>query len=212
MGGMPGGSRTFHFSTGGGNNGGFNFSDPNNVFSQFFKSGGAGMGDDDDIFSQFLGGGMNGMGGMGGRPSAGRSGSSKFKEPHGSRHRAKTPEVTTVEKPLPVTLEQIYKGTHKKMNIKRKTYDESTGRQRTEEKLLEMDIKPGLKAGSKFRFKGWGDQDQGGTQDLVFVVNEVSTRHSFPLFNIIPLTSLPERAPYLQTRIRRPSPHPGSFA
>ena len=186
MGGMPGGSRTFHFSTGGGgSNGGFNFSDPNSVFSQFFKAGGAGMGDDDDIFSQFLGGGM---GGMGGRTSAGRSGSSKFKESRGPRHRAKTPEVTTVEKPLMVTLDQLYKGAHKKMNIKRKAYDESTGRQNTEEKILEMDIKPGMKAGSKFRFKGWGDQDEGGTQDLVFVLHEVSVLCLFLLCQDNPLT------------------------
>ena len=186
MGGMPGGSRTFHFSTGGGgNNGGFNFSDPNSIFSQFFKSGGAGMGDDDDIFSQFLGGSTGSMGGMGPRPSPGRSASSRFKESRGQRHRTKTPEVTTVEKPLMVTLEQLYSGTHKKMNIKRKTYDESTGKQRAEEKILEMDIKPGMKAGSKFRFKGWGDQDEGGTQDLVFVLNEVSIVYLFPPFTII---------------------------
>jgi DnaJ family protein B protein 4 len=35
-----------------------------------------------------------------------------------------------------------------------------------------MDIKPGLKKGSKIKFKGVGDQEEGGQQDLHFVVEE----------------------------------------
>jgi hypothetical protein len=36
-----------------------------------------------------------------------------------------------------------------------------------------MDIKPGLKKGSKIRFAGVSVQEEGGRQDLVFVVEEV---------------------------------------
>ena len=92
--------------------------------------------------------------------------------------RAATPEVTTVERPLPLTLEELFKGTHKKMKIKRKAFDEVTGKRTTQDKVLEMDIKPGLKKGSKIKFKGVGDQEEGGQQDLHFVVEEVCFPHS----------------------------------
>jgi len=155
-GGMPGGGRSFHFSTNGGS-GGFQGSDPMNVFTEFFKQGGAGTGDDDDIFSQFLGGSR-------------ASGSSA----RHARRRERTPEVTTVERPLPLTLEELYKGTHKKMKIKRKTFDPRTNKRNVEDKILDMDIKPGYKAGTKIKFKGVGDQEEGGTQDLHFIITEVS--------------------------------------
>jgi DnaJ family protein B protein 4 len=80
-----------------------------------------------------------------------------------------------VERPLPLTLEELFKGTHKKMKIKRKAFDEVTGKRTTQDKVLEMDIKPGLKKGSKIKFKGVGDQEEGGQQDLHFVVEEVSS-------------------------------------
>ena len=168
MGGMPGGARTFHFSTGSGGAGGFNFSNPEDIFSSFFKGGGANMGDDDDVFAQF-GGGARTFGGSGATRN-GRFGSTNG----GPKQRAPTPEVTVVERNLPITLEQLYKGTKKKMNIKRKTFDESTGKRKMEEKLLEIDVKPGYKAGTKIKFKGWGDQEDGATQDLHFVITEVS--------------------------------------
>lgn len=161
FGGMPGGGRSFHFSTGGGP-GGFHFSDANDIFSQFFKGGGAGLGDDDDVFAQFSGGGR--PGGFGGRTP-----SSRFREPK----RAATPEVTTVERNLPVTLEQLFKGITKKMKIQRKRFDDQTGKRRIEDKILDVEIKPGYKAGTKIKYKGFGDQEEGGTQDLHFVVTEV---------------------------------------
>ena len=162
MGGMPGGGRTFHFSTSGGG-GGFNFSNPENIFETFFKQGGAGMGDDDDIFAQF-GGGRGG-----GRSSKG------YRESNGHRRRREpTPEPTIVERPLPVTLEELYKGARKKMRIKRKTFDPSTGKRNVEEKTLDMEVKPGWKAGTKIKFKGVGDQEEGGTQDMHFIISEVS--------------------------------------
>ena len=160
MGGMPGGGRSFHFSTNGG--GGFNFSNPEDIFSSFFKQGGAGLGDDDDVFASFGGGGLGR--GMGGGSRARTS----------ARPRARSPEVTTVEKQLPVSLEDLFKGAHKKMKIKRKTFDPSTGKRSVEDNILDMKIEPGYKAGTKIKFKGVGDQEEGGTQDLHFVITEVS--------------------------------------
>jgi len=191
MGGMPGGgARTFHFSTGGGGGGGgFSFSNPDSIFSEFFRSGGAGMGDDDDVFAQ-LGGGMGGRGG------GFRTSSSRFRDSNGSsRQRPPTPEVTTVERPLPLTLEELYNGTKKKMKIKRKTFDE-TGKRSVQDKVLEMDIKPGLKAGSKIKFKGVGDQEEGGTQDLHFIVTEVCSTQIYTLVRLP--TAIIERTRSLQ--------------
>lgn len=164
FGGMPGGggggTRSFHFSTNGGQ--GFSFSDPNDIFAQFGRSGAAG--DDDDIFN-LLGGAFGG----GGRGGAGSRRSTANFSPRQAR--PPTPEVTVIERQLPVTLEELFKGAHKKLKIKRKTFN-AQGQRTTEDKILEMDIKPGLKAGSKIKFSGVGDQEEGGTQDMHFIVTE----------------------------------------
>ncbi|KAH7390484.1 DNAJ heat shock family protein [Pyrenochaeta sp. MPI-SDFR-AT-0127] len=158
-GGMPGGTRSFHFSTGGGHSG-FNFSNENDIWSEFMRNSGVGGGGDEFDFGGF---GMGGMpGGMGGKPGG------RFR---GGR-RAPEPEVTVVEKPLAVSLEELYNGTTKKLKIKRKTYDQSTGKQSTQDRILEVPIKKGLKAGSKIKFSDVGDQVEGGTQDLHFIVSE----------------------------------------
>ncbi|KAI9760199.1 MAG: hypothetical protein M4579_001814 [Chaenotheca gracillima] len=174
-----GGTRTFHTSFGGGR-GGFNFSNPESIFSEFFRNTGGGMGEEDDIFASF--GGMGGMGGMGGGTP--RKGSSNFRTQssgsglNGSRTRAREPEVETVEKDLMVSLEDIFKGTKKKMKFKRKIFDEKTGKRTMEEKILEMNVPAGMKAGSRIKFGGVGDQEEGVTQDLVFIVKE----REHPLF------------------------------
>ena len=161
---MPGGggTRSFHFSTGGGG-GGFNFSDPTSIFSEFMRGGAANIGDDDDFASTFGG-------------SSRRGGSSRFSgsgaRERGPGPRPATPEVTTVEKPLPVTLEELYNGTTKKMKIKRKTFDDGSGKRKLEDKILEVNVKPGWKAGTKVTFRGVGDQEEGGVQDLQFIVTE----------------------------------------
>lgn len=174
-GGMPGGTRTYHFSTGGGTGGlgGFAFSDPDSIFADFFRSTtGGGMGGDDDM------GGIPGFGSFGSRRTSGmgggRGGSGRFREMNGVP-RAPTPEVTVLERPLPLTLEELFKGVTKKMKIKRKKFDQTTGKQTSEDRILEVPIKPGLKAGSKIKFKDVGDQVEGGTQDLHFIVEEVSS-------------------------------------
>ena len=174
--GGPGGAK-FHFSTGGGGGmpGGFSFSNPESIFSEFLRNGaggggmGGGMGDDDDFFSSFTGGMP---GGFGGRPGAGARARPSMNG--GMPRRQQTPEVTVVEKPLPVTLEDLFAGCTKKMKIKRKTFDERTGKQSVQDRILEVPIKKGLKPGSKIKFAGVGDQVEGGVQDLHFVVEEVS--------------------------------------
>ena len=198
-GGMPGGTRSFHYSMGGGGGGfggssGFSGADPFKVFAEFMRGGGAGMGDDDDIFSQFTGGGRSSQGSRKDSYAG-----------HSMRRRDRSPEVTTVERPLPVTLEELYRGTHKKMKIKRKTFDPRTQKRNVEDKILEMEIKPGYKAGTKMKFKGVGDQEEGGTQDLHFIITEVS---SSPLaIAAKDANTIAERASAFQASRRRSHSH-----
>jgi DnaJ family protein B protein 4 len=162
FGGMPSGAHTFHFSTNGGHDG-YNFQDPSSIFAEFMRSSGGGGGLDDD-FPDIL----SGFGGSRGPRMRSTFGSESMRS-----GRQPTPEVTTVERPLPLSLEDLFNGVTKKMKIKRKTFDES-GKRTTTDTVLEVPIKPGLKKGSKIRFKGVGDQEEGGQQDLVFIVEEVS--------------------------------------
>ena len=182
-GGKPGpGAPRFHFSTSGGGANGFNFSNPDSIFSEFLRGNGGGMGGDDDDFGGF-GFGMGGM--PGGMPGGnGRRPGARF---NGGR-RAPEPEVTVVEKPLAVTLEEMFSGTTKKLKIKRKTYDQSTGKQSTQDRILEVPIKKGLKAGSKIKCADVGDQVEGGTQDLHFIVSEVSPDFSSITCKLILMT------------------------
>ncbi|KAJ5177008.1 Protein psi1 [Penicillium canariense] len=169
FGGMPsggGGTRTFHFSTGDGG-GGFRFSNADDIFREFAKAGGAGGGGggggggmggfDDDIFSMLGGGG----GGFRSRPSGGGFTS--------KANRAPTPEPTVIEKDLPLTLEEIFNGTTKTVKAKSKSFDAS-GRRTVQDVPLEAVIKPGMRAGTKIKYRNIGDGEEGGRQDMVLVV------------------------------------------
>lgn len=168
FGGMPGGggARTFHFSTGPGGSGGFRFRNENDIFTEFAKAtgGGGGGGLDDDIFSM-LNGGMGGFA----RGRGGGGGGGGFSQ---KARRAPTPEPTVVETDLVLTLEEIFKGTTKKVKTKSKAFDAS-GKRTVDEVTLEATIKPGLRAGSKIKYKNVGDQEEGGRQDVHLIVKEV---------------------------------------
>jgi DnaJ family protein B protein 4 len=174
-GGFPGmnsgGSRTFHFSTGPGGGGGFNFRPANDIFSEFMRGAGGGLSEEDIFSGGGAGPGSSPFGGMGGGSFRSSGGRPPFGDVNGRSRRDHTPEVSVVEKELPVTLEELYRGAHKKMKIQRKIFDE-TQKQTKADRILEMDIKPGLKAGSKIKFKGVGDEIEGSTQDLHFIVKE----------------------------------------
>ena len=173
QGGMPEGFASFFANAGAGGPGdrysqhNFHFSAPEDVFGTAFGGGGS-------VFEDLLSGARSSTSSASG---AGRRMRGSFGESMRSA-RAATPEVTTVERPLPLSLEDLFSGVTKKMKIKRKMFDD-TGKRTTTDTVLEVPIKPGLKKGSKIRFKGVGDQEEGGQQDLVFIVEEVS---SFPPF------------------------------
>lgn len=166
FGGMPGGAH-FSYSTNGGgmpggfggSGGGFQFSDPDDLFSGIF-------GGDDDIFAHFGGGGSmpGGFPGSGGRNSMRGRGARPA--------RPKTPEPTVIERPLAITLEEMYKGVTKKMKINRKVFDPRTNQVKTSDKILECTVRAGMKAGTKIKFNDVGDQIEGGRQDIHFVLTQ----------------------------------------
>ncbi|RDX97967.1 DnaJ-like subfamily B member 13 [Mucuna pruriens] len=140
----------------------------------------------DDIFSEFFGysspfGGGGGMGDMGGR--AGGSGFSRggtFGEDifahfrsgagEGSGHMPR--KGAAIEKTLHCSLEDLYKGTTKKMKISRDVND-SSGRPTTVEEILTIEIKPGWKKGTKITFPEKGNEQRGVIPaDLVFIIDE----------------------------------------
>lgn len=177
FGGMPGGggggTRTFHFSTGtGGGTHGFSFSNADDIFREFAKSGAGGGGGgtggfgDDDIFSM-LGGMGAGRGSFRSRPSAGTGFTSA------KANRAPTPEPTIIEKDLPLSLDEIFKGTTKTVIAKSKSFDAS-GKRTVKDVPLEAVIKPGMRAGTKIKYRNIGDGEEGGRQDMHLIVKYVS--------------------------------------
>lgn len=176
-GGGGGGARTFRFSTGGAGAGGptaFNFSNPESIFNEFVRSGAGGGGmsaDDNDDFANLF----NSFGGSAGpRPRTRMRTGFNDMPGAGSPREARSADVTTIDRPLPVTLEDLFNGANKKLKIKSKTFD-ANGKRTTTEKVLDVPIKAGLKKGSKIKFKAVGDEEAGGQQDLCFIVEEVSS-------------------------------------
>ncbi|PSS23824.1 DnaJ subfamily B member like [Actinidia chinensis var. chinensis] len=77
-----------------------------------------------------------------------------------------------IERTLPCSLEDLYKGTTKKMKISRDVIDAS-GRPSTVEEILTIEIKPGWKKGTKITFPEKGNEQRGVIpSDLVFIIDE----------------------------------------
>lgn len=81
-------------------------------------------------------------------------------------------KAAPVENALLCSLEDLYKGAKKKMKISRTVLDAS-GKLRTLEEILTIDIKPGWKKGTKVTFPEKGNEEPGIIPaDLVFVIEE----------------------------------------
>lgn len=104
--------------------------------------------------------------------SSRRPRASHARDSYGSRD-AEAEQDTVVEKPLPVTLEEMFCGTIKKLRIQRPVEDPTGRRYKDEERILEVPIYRGLKPGSKIKFSGQGGILRSGVrQDLHFIVIE----------------------------------------
>ncbi|KAL1187954.1 DnaJ -like protein [Cardamine amara subsp. amara] len=132
--------------------------------------------DAEDIYAEFFG--SEGGGNSGG---AGRS--RTFKNGHfnagggnygANGYSGELKKAPAIENPLPVSLEDLYKGVKKKMRLSRNVYD-ATGRMRVVEEILPIDIKPGWKKGTKLTFLKKGNEEPGIIPaDIIFVVEEKS--------------------------------------
>ncbi|KAI8324979.1 DnaJ-domain-containing protein [Martensiomyces pterosporus] len=168
-GGFPGGGQSFHFTSSGpgGGFGGFTPSNPEDIFAQLFSGlGGHGGRRGGHGGAQFMD--VDGdMGGAGGFPGFGFGGmpGGMHAGGHGARQQK---EIT---RPLACTLEELYNGCTKKLKVTRRS-PSHTGGLATTEKVLQIDVKPGWKAGTKIRFQKEGDDLGYGAQDIVFVVEE----------------------------------------
>ncbi|KAK6943129.1 DnaJ domain, partial [Dillenia turbinata] len=163
----PPGTGGFSEATGGGSSTTFRFNprSADDIFSEFFgfSSPFGGMGDmggsraggsgfprgmfGEDIFAQFRGGAGEGSGNV-------------------------PRKAAPIERTLPCGLEDLYKGTTKKMKISRDVADAS-GRSTTMEEILTIEIKPGWKKGTKITFPEKGNEQRGVIpSDLVFIIDE----------------------------------------
>lgn len=88
----------------------------------------------------------------------------------GRRPMSKDPPV---HNKLMLSLEDLYTGTTKRLKVNRLVLDESTQQQVRAEKIVEIQVKPGWKAGTKITFAEHGDEYPGRVPaDLVFTVEE----------------------------------------
>jgi len=225
VGGFPAGT-TFTFSSTGdpgfGRGRGFSPSDPNSIFEQFLK-------------------GFGGMGGMPGTSfdqdediAGGRGFSNIFGMPGGvprrptSSFRPASPDIgrqpngvvapTEVIRPLKVSLEDLYTGTIKRLKVGRRLMSGGT-----EDKVLEIEVQPGWKVGTKVRFPHVGNEQPptGEAQDVVFVVeekphsrfsrdgNDLITKLPLPLIDALTGSGSPRIMDHLDGRKIRISPPGG---
>ena len=129
---------------------------------------------------QFFSGGFGGFG-MGGRPSMFDSdddddmGGSSFGGFGNRSYRSNARQTNSTQSkpsevtlPLKVSLEELYNGTTKHLKVGRRLLSGAK-----EDKVLEIQISPGWKSGTKIRFpKSGNEQPNGDSQNLVFIVEE----------------------------------------
>ena len=187
-GGQPGG---FGFSGApGGGRYEFSGDDAFHIFEQMF--GGGGFGGVPGGVPGGMGGGM--FGGMGGGVSGGFAGGDLFGEAGGARQSAarkkRGPSQDVVS--YPMTLEDLYCGGVKKMRVTRKVNATNSSGERFMDgpdyrvgpgpammrevsEIIEFEVKPGWRAGTKLTFAGKGDEvpgSPGRANDLVVVIEQ----------------------------------------
>lgn len=173
----PGGGGFSSFSSSSGFPGGFSFhsSDPSKIFEQFFGTSNPNEAEHMDPMSMFGSafGGRGRGGGMrsGGRGFGGMSGMDDMFGGGGGGGFSAKPEK--LKRQLECTLDQLYTGCTKKLKITRKVYDQASQQIREEQKILEVNVRPGWKDGTKITFEGQGDAlPNRPPQDIVFVIKE----------------------------------------
>jgi DnaJ-class molecular chaperone len=128
--------------------------------AQFF---GGGMGGGDPFAGLFGGmgggpfGGMGGMQGMGGMPGMGGRGGHPFGPDMGPMGGHSGPvKDKPITKHLGCTLEELFTGSTRKLKITRTIFGGQASR--AEEEILEVNVKPGWKKGTKVTFPEKGEK------------------------------------------------------
>jgi len=148
------GSSTFHFHA----------SNPEDIFKNFFGGASPFSSLFDDMDIDGFGGSHRGPGGMK---------SSFFSNGFGPRMNTGPVQPPPVQQPLFVTLEELYKGKTKRLRMTKKILNNDGQSTRDEQKVLTIDLKPGLKQGTKVRFAKEGDQGPNIIPaDIVFELRE----------------------------------------
>ena len=112
------------------------------------------------------------MGGFSGFPSGFQFSSGNPRA--SSRRERPEPQVQdpAIERPLAISLRDIYSGVTKKLKITKRIVSDN-GSVTTSDKVVEVNIKPGWKAGTKITFRKHGDELPGHIPaDIVFVLQE----------------------------------------
>ncbi|BAT87115.1 dnaJ protein homolog 1-like [Vigna umbellata] len=152
----------------------FNPRNANNIFAEVFGSstpfGGMGMGRGFECGSRGRGMGMRG-GSWVSRSFGGMFGNDIFREgrPMNEAPRRKAPPIQNT---LFCSLEELYKGSTRKMKISREVALAS-GRVFPVEEILNIEIQPGWKKGTKITFPEKGNEQPNViAADLVFIIDE----------------------------------------
>ncbi|KAI7732413.1 hypothetical protein M8C21_028320 [Ambrosia artemisiifolia] len=142
-------------------------------FNSVMKSG-SGFGfrfdprDADEIFNEFF----YGSGDDGGRRRKNNNINYNNNINNNNNNQKSVRKAETVENKLSCSLEELYKGSKRKMQISRIVLDDS-GKPGTLEEILTIHIKPGWKKGTKITFPEKGNQEPGAAPgDLIFVIDE----------------------------------------
>merc|ERR1712159_957939 len=186
MGGMPGGFGGMPGGFGGMGSGGTTFVfTSNGGGGSGMRMGGMGGGDIDpyDLFAQLFGDELGGLGGMQGMRIGGHGGgrggmsmdlddddmlSSGFGGMPTRSHRAQQPKAREVNHKLVCSLDELYNGAQKRIKVTRTSVEGSPS-----SKVLEVDVQPGWKKGTKITFPGEGDElGNGEAQNIVFTIDQ----------------------------------------
>ncbi|KAK9054490.1 hypothetical protein SSX86_025568 [Deinandra increscens subsp. villosa] len=126
--------------------------------------------DAEDIYAELFGGSDAGGGGSG--RNAGRGFKDAYYRNPNAGESSSAKKAPPVENVLSCSLIDLYKGAKKKIKISRTILD-SSGKIRTVEEILTIEIRPGWKKGTKVTFPEKGNQEPGViAADLVFIIDE----------------------------------------
>ncbi|KAK4337191.1 hypothetical protein RND71_043290 [Anisodus tanguticus] len=141
--------------------------DPFSTFATFFGNS--------DPFSTLFGnnGDYDSDENMGGFPFKGFNSMNKFNTKPSVNNKKAMKQDPPIEKTIEVSLEEILKGSTRKMKIFRNVYDPTTKTTRKEEKIMQINIKPGWKAGTKITYNNEGDRRPDSIPaDVIFTIKD----------------------------------------